>query len=349
MAGLIKTTQGAQVAQELERRISSGKFAPGRKMPSTRELAAKFGVSQQVVKSALGMLAQRSLIVRKPRVGIFVNPKNVSHNREYSLLSSRNTSYPDRQDYASQLLSVSTHELWQNLNLSTRLISSSAPELVQYELDKIRAARPDCLLTHIYLPELADFLAEMPFPVVILGDVEEEQVPAVRPFNQIVENTAERAAFMVRAAADSGCREVALVAGGDPERSWGKNLREGGEQEAAARGVRFRYVRHRLGQHDETVQAAMAGGQTDGLLIDGFCNIGCFVQKLREVAGAQGKTCRVFADGEMYPGTSFIKSDYTEFSRAVLDRVGSLVAEPSSCFGRVEFSGLIQRTLISLE
>jgi hypothetical protein len=348
-AAIIKTTQSAQVAQVLTRQISSGKYTPGRKMPSTRDLAGRFKVSQQVVKSALDLLAQRNLIVRQPRVGIFVNAESVCGQREYSLLTYRRLDNPDLPDYTSQVLSVSDHAVWKNTNLSTRLISSVTPEIVRFELDKIQVVCPDCLLTQMYTAETADLYADLSFPVVVIGDNNHELAGQSHPPNQIVENTGERAAFMVEAAASAGCHRIALVAGGDPEHSWGQELKRGAADKAAELGVELRYIRHLIGGHDETLRAVMQETPADALLIDGFRNIGSFVKKLRATEHPPGHGIKIFANGEMYPGTTFVKTDYHEFSRAVLQRIDRLVQNPSSPFGRLELSGLIQRRLISLE
>jgi hypothetical protein len=348
-AVIIKTTQSSQVARALESQIGSGHFSPGRKMPSTRELARRFEVSQQVVKSALDVLARRSLIVRKPRVGIFVNAKSVVGRREYSLLSHRRIDNPDLPDYTSQVLSVSDYELWQDINLSTRLISKVTPEIVRYELDKIQAVRPNCLLTQMVTRETMGLYKDLPFPVVVIGDTEQELDGQARPENQIVENTGERAAFMVEAAAAAGCRRIAVVGGGDPERSWGKKLKQGALAKAAELGVDCRYVWHLIGGHDETVRAAMAGTPADAVVIDGFRNIGSFVQKLQDAGHQPGRDIKIFTNGEMYPGTTFVKNDYHDFSRAVLERLDALVKDPSLAFGRIELSGLVRHRVIPLE
>ena len=63
-----------QIASDLSQKIESGEWAPSRKLPSTRALAAKYAVSLNTVQSAFRMLEGRGLVVRHPRKGGFVAP-----------------------------------------------------------------------------------------------------------------------------------------------------------------------------------------------------------------------------------------------------------------------------------
>lgn len=52
--------------------IQKGKFRPGQCLPSERELAAQFGMDQRTVRRGLADLTQAGFIVKKPRIGNFV-------------------------------------------------------------------------------------------------------------------------------------------------------------------------------------------------------------------------------------------------------------------------------------
>jgi len=68
-----------QLADQLENLILSGKLAPRSRMPSEPALCDLFGVSQPVIRSAIGALASRGLVVKMPRKGIFIgNPPRES-------------------------------------------------------------------------------------------------------------------------------------------------------------------------------------------------------------------------------------------------------------------------------
>ncbi len=61
-----------EIHDALRRRIVSGAWAPGHKLPSEHELAEKFGCARMTVSKALGALAERGLIKRRRRAGTVV-------------------------------------------------------------------------------------------------------------------------------------------------------------------------------------------------------------------------------------------------------------------------------------
>mgnify|MGYP001119101576 CR=1 FL=1 len=62
-----------QVLAILIERIRSGVYAPNSQLPPENGLAAELGVSRATIRSALGSLASRSLVVRRQGVGTFVS------------------------------------------------------------------------------------------------------------------------------------------------------------------------------------------------------------------------------------------------------------------------------------
>lgn len=63
---------GTQVAEILKRRILSGEFAPGDKLPPELSLAAELSVNRFTVREAMNQLEQLRLIERKPGAGTVV-------------------------------------------------------------------------------------------------------------------------------------------------------------------------------------------------------------------------------------------------------------------------------------
>jgi len=61
-----------QVADELERALMSG-GSSRRRLPSVRELAAKYRVSPNTANAALRLLAERQIVQVFPRKGAFIN------------------------------------------------------------------------------------------------------------------------------------------------------------------------------------------------------------------------------------------------------------------------------------
>ena len=65
-------TLAAQVEAAIADRITNGEFAPGDRVPTEHELAADLGVSRATVRTAVGALARRGLIVSHQGRGSFV-------------------------------------------------------------------------------------------------------------------------------------------------------------------------------------------------------------------------------------------------------------------------------------
>lgn len=73
MARLARTlTLAVQVEAAIADRITAGEFAPGDRVPTEHELAADLGVSRATVRTAVGALARRGLIVSHQGRGSFV-------------------------------------------------------------------------------------------------------------------------------------------------------------------------------------------------------------------------------------------------------------------------------------
>ncbi|MFI5609034.1 TetR/AcrR family transcriptional regulator C-terminal domain-containing protein [Amycolatopsis sp. NPDC051903] len=61
-----------EIAAELRRRIVDGELAPGAKVPSTRRVAAEWGVATATAAKALAALSQEGLVRAEPRSGTVV-------------------------------------------------------------------------------------------------------------------------------------------------------------------------------------------------------------------------------------------------------------------------------------
>jgi DNA-binding GntR family transcriptional regulator len=62
-----------EIADELEARIHKGVYRPGEKLPTQRELAVAFGVSEQTISKATALVKDRGLVYSAPPRGVFVN------------------------------------------------------------------------------------------------------------------------------------------------------------------------------------------------------------------------------------------------------------------------------------
>ena len=356
---VIKETQCGQVANELERQIGAGLLAPGRKMPSTRELARRFEVSQQVIKSALTVLEEHHLILRRSRIGVYVNPAAFTPpKKELCLLTIRRQEYGI--DYPGRMLSIPSSYIWRDTNLVIRSIAEQnfKSGILSYELEKLKNSHVDCLLVHIALSkaQVAEF-RELPFPVVFLGDCIPEACHQ-DGWNQIVEDTGERAQAMVAAAVTSKRRDVVLVAG-PLSNYYCRVLKQAGEQAARELGIAFRYAElngdasrpgdELAAQRKQCVDGILRHGRPDALLLDGFDHFDLFAAALRAHGVKPGRDTLLIGDGEMYPGGVFLHTDYRAFSAETMRLLAGLIAAPATAIGHVVLSGLIKRTPLKID
>ena len=61
-----------QIAAELREQITSGRLAPGAKLPSERDLTGKYGVAPQTVRQALAHLKNEGLVIGQAGRGVYV-------------------------------------------------------------------------------------------------------------------------------------------------------------------------------------------------------------------------------------------------------------------------------------
>lgn len=68
----VKPTLSTKIRSDIERRILTGVWAPGHRIPFEHELTLEYGCSRMTVSKALSELVQEGLIERRRRAGSFV-------------------------------------------------------------------------------------------------------------------------------------------------------------------------------------------------------------------------------------------------------------------------------------
>ena len=71
MAG--RTPKYVEIAQDLQAQIDSGRLAPGKRLPTEKELALKWKVSENTIKAAVNELRKRGRVETVPQKGSFVS------------------------------------------------------------------------------------------------------------------------------------------------------------------------------------------------------------------------------------------------------------------------------------
>ncbi|MFF4748563.1 GntR family transcriptional regulator [Streptomyces sp. NPDC002514] len=65
-----------QVADELRREIQTGRYKPGQKLPSVRDLSERFNIAAMTVNNALRSLREDGLVFSTPGRGTFVREQS---------------------------------------------------------------------------------------------------------------------------------------------------------------------------------------------------------------------------------------------------------------------------------
>lgn len=80
----------AQIAEDIRRRIASGSFPPGAKLPPIRELCAEYSVASETIRRALDILRDQHLVVTQSTRGTFVlSEPDGSEPSEYDAVMAR--------------------------------------------------------------------------------------------------------------------------------------------------------------------------------------------------------------------------------------------------------------------
>lgn len=353
-----KETQSLQVSKFLEKRIVSGEIGPETKLNSTREMADVFSVSQQVIKSAMNILEEKELIVRKPRKGIYV-AKNVFTPQQKDIICLK-VGYSDLfTDYSEKFFSTNNHPAYKFLNFVTKSIATEnfTGNSFTYELSKLIEADPDCVL--ISIPQMSEpqvkQCLELPFPVIFIGDFSVGEFPELE-YNQMVEDTGERAEAALATAIELDKKHIVCLAG-PLEAFYNKIYYKKAKAVAKKNGVALEYVEHTDGEQvlelvrqkriDTISRNVATFKKADAIVIDGFEKLGLFAE-IFEQQGLKFPGKRVvIADGGMYPGCTYVSTDYSDLSQAAMQHIQDIIENPEKT-KKIVLSGLIKRKFFSI-
>jgi len=160
-----KPTLYKQIRLDIERRILSGEWPPGHRIPFEHELMADYRCSRMTVSKALSELAQADLIERRRRAGTFVRrPKFLSAVLKISDIRAEITALG--RSYGYQLVKCSRRTA--NAADRNRLAVDKTGKVIaiacRHSADGVPFAIEDRLIDLDAVPEAAtaDFAAEPP-------------------------------------------------------------------------------------------------------------------------------------------------------------------------------------------
>jgi GntR family phosphonate transport system transcriptional regulator len=150
-----------QIAQDLETDILSARLAPGDRLPTETELAARYSVNRHTLRRALSELTQKGLVEATPRLGTFVTKSRlaypISKDTRFSEIVARAGREP-----GGRLLSKS--EGAPPPEVAAHLLLPGDAEAIQLELMRIANNEPICLSTNWFpagrFPRIGQFFAQ---------------------------------------------------------------------------------------------------------------------------------------------------------------------------------------------
>ena len=348
-------TQTNLVAAEMEKRIRSGTFPPGSRLPSIRELADHFHVSTQVIKSAFKLLMDSGLLISKSRIGVFVNVEGIlSGTKKLVLLNASNCPYA--LNYLGRVFNLSESVIfYEGFHVQLRTVPSGPLLLpaLRYELHQIEMDHPDCLVINAGMvpPEEVSHFATRKFPVLFFGDFANGDIPGIQ-YDSIRERTEERGEAYIETAHRLGCKKVDIFCCSQKSLFVRKMLEEI-KTRASLYGITIRTTdrfpdaytaREILESWKYHLRKEFKYFTPDAFILDGFGHLELFLEALKELGFTPGKNIQVISDNDFIPGLVMIRSDYSEFAQSATAIIRRTIEEPGYHCGIVEIAGKIKRT-----
>lgn len=109
MADKVHSTRSLDITEQLARRITSGKYAVGSKLPTERALAEEFGVARHVVREALKRIEALGLVRIRQGSGIYVEQLNFGAGAELFELLLRNDDGGINIEYLKDIQEFRSH------------------------------------------------------------------------------------------------------------------------------------------------------------------------------------------------------------------------------------------------
>ena len=225
-----RPNRAAEVAEMLAKAIYTEKIPPNAPLPSTRELAERYAVSQPTILAACDRLEAEDLIVRQNRRKIYVkahlDPASAKEILYFSMGGNERSSLLSQAVW--HLIEKSSED--GSFDFFTRLVSGfmEGDELekrLKIEICKLeKLGFLDCAVIHAlgFTESAVNRCRKLPFPIVFLGDLEDGVAEKLHLW-QIKPNCTCEASTTIRYAADHGIQRICLMY--DPEclrMEWGR-------------------------------------------------------------------------------------------------------------------------------
>lgn len=200
-----------QVRDELRAAILGGQIAPGSNLPSTQELAERWGSPVANVHAALTTLVKEGLLVRVPGVGTVVNRRETRLER-VALYSMTNALAHEETAFERAVLSGLSAELGRRGVGVEVLVDPRLQAAQDKELDALASMaserRIQAVIAARVAPENVAWLRKLPVVTAFVSSLPLRNVVRLDPQPFVEES--------LRVLRDQGCRRVGLISAWAP-------------------------------------------------------------------------------------------------------------------------------------
>jgi len=350
-----------RIKSRLREDIISGRLQSLSKLPPVRALANSAGVSLGTMSRVVNELVDEGLCFRRSRLGIYVNRKSAFTGQK-TIIHLRSGFHSDSDDYVQRTLALDDNRLYPNCSIRSIYVSPDqihSPAL-NYELEKIKAEHPNCLLvdTAVLTREEVSKVMAMPFPILFVGDFSfgEMRDPDL---NLIRGDSTETGFELVKAAYTTNCRTAAFF-GGSSDSYWSRLIHDGADRAAREFGIKLRY--YNLADRDyhlktevelyqmkrSRLEAMLSDGLPDIVIFNGHTELDIIVRILAELGVAVGRDVKLISNRELVSGGIFLQPDYTQFRHEAAEIINQMIGRCDFHPGSRTLSGTIKYRLISI-
>jgi len=202
----LPVAQHEQITAFLRQQVQSGALAAGARLPTTQELARRWGVTVTVIQAALAPLVREGLLLRRPRVGTVVRERSPMLSRVGLYRISDPTC--EGADHFSRRLAAVTAAQLATRGIATELFTDLRPEDQRtapwdHLMQAIRTGRIDAVIGCESEARVHPWLAHLSVPSVIYG------APGFA--NGLGHDTGQFGRDGIACLAARGCRSAGLV------------------------------------------------------------------------------------------------------------------------------------------
>ncbi len=165
-----------RVAKIIEKEVYAGKLPPDAPLPSTRALAARFGVSQRVILSALDLLEKKDILVRQERKRVYVKARSAVDGAKEILFFAFGDEIGLHSIYQAVNEMILKNGELRRYDFFSRIVSSGgpfSPNRLDRELARLdNLGFIDCALFYCFMDEESmQKCMKLPYPVIFLGEI----------------------------------------------------------------------------------------------------------------------------------------------------------------------------------